>query len=345
MGNSAQKCYKKGEDFEVQHQYEKALDLYQQALNLDSSFQMAQYKEADILQILGHKQEALKKWILYIQTYPDDQWGYNNLGLLYYDTFDYEKSIECYNKAVQLDKNEGCFYHNRGLAYQYNYNLQEAVKDFDKALEIHEDLILALSEKALVYVHTQQYDKAVQFMPNLQEKLQKLSDFHLSAGQQEDFIRTVQIIEVYEELVKENQIFLNSELRVENLQKKIQNLDNDNDYQTQLKQKHFKINQTIFSDQNFDPLKNLAQKDKENLLKQQKINKNIKIRENKTDITGYKLAKNYSQELKQNGDNKDQICQNKNQDEINQKFQYNQTIVNLLEFHNKVRFKNIHGDK
>lgn len=67
---------------------------------------------------------------------------YNNTGLDYFSAGDYEMAIDCYNKAIKLEKKgitdiEVCYF-NRGRAYYKLQKYEQAVGDYTKALEIKE---------------------------------------------------------------------------------------------------------------------------------------------------------------------------------------------------------------
>lgn len=65
---------------------------------------------------------------------------YNNNGLELYDLGEYEKAIELYDKAINLENKgirdvEVCYY-NRGRAYFKIGNYEKAIGDYTKAIEI-----------------------------------------------------------------------------------------------------------------------------------------------------------------------------------------------------------------
>ena len=48
----------------------------------------------------------------------------------------YDKAIEEYNKAIEIDPNDASIYVNRGRAKQENGDYREAIKDYSKAIEV-----------------------------------------------------------------------------------------------------------------------------------------------------------------------------------------------------------------
>ena len=70
----------------------------------------------------------------------------HNIATIYDDDLkNYEKAIEYYTKAIEIDKNNALYYRNRGKSYDQVFNqLENAINDFKRAIEIenfYEDYI------------------------------------------------------------------------------------------------------------------------------------------------------------------------------------------------------------
>ena len=60
-------------------------------------------------------------------------------GLLFYDRMDYDRSIESFNRVLELapyGKDNNIVYYNRGMAHFKNRQYDESIYDFTKALEL-----------------------------------------------------------------------------------------------------------------------------------------------------------------------------------------------------------------
>lgn len=60
-------------------------------------------------------------------------------GLLFYDRMEYDKSIESFNRVLELapyGKDNNIVYYNRGMAHFKNRQYDESIYDFTKALEL-----------------------------------------------------------------------------------------------------------------------------------------------------------------------------------------------------------------
>ena len=67
--------------------------------------------------------------------------AYNNLGLAYENSKEFDKAIESFSKAIDNapDKTSQRFaelYNNRGTCYQIMQRFEEALNDYAKAIEI-----------------------------------------------------------------------------------------------------------------------------------------------------------------------------------------------------------------
>lgn len=61
--------------------------------------------------------------------------AFNNLGLSFFESGEFEEALFNYGKAISLDQTP-VHYNNRGLAYYHFDKLTEAKEDFDKAIEL-----------------------------------------------------------------------------------------------------------------------------------------------------------------------------------------------------------------
>lgn len=94
-----------------------------------------------------------------------------NKGNEAYKSKDFEKAIQHYEKAIQLNPNEPAYYNNKAAAYLELKNPDKAIESCNKAIEIykspaHSDapkLAKALARKASAYALKQNYDEAISF--------------------------------------------------------------------------------------------------------------------------------------------------------------------------------------
>lgn len=75
---------------------------------------------------------------------------------------DLNKAIECYTKAIELDKNYVTAYNNRGSAYDEIQQYENALKNFTLALEMEPENAITLNNLGLAYEHSGLLDKAIE---------------------------------------------------------------------------------------------------------------------------------------------------------------------------------------
>ena len=83
-------------------------------------------------------------------------------GNFYFDAEDYNKAVEYYNKAVELNPNYGTAWNNIGVAYYNLGNYNKAVEYYNKSLELNPDYDIAWNNLGLAYRRLGNYNKAVE---------------------------------------------------------------------------------------------------------------------------------------------------------------------------------------
>jgi len=76
-------------------------------------------------------------------------------------TREYDRAIEQFSQAIDLDPENPLHYVNRGNARQTNYLLKEAVEDFDHAIGLDPSSSLAFLGRGETYVKMGEYDHAI----------------------------------------------------------------------------------------------------------------------------------------------------------------------------------------
>ncbi len=153
--------------------YDKALDAYEHAIQLDPNLADAYYYKGYTLTNLNRYQEALDAYERAIQLAPNDAVAYNGKGYVLYNLNRYDDALAAYDHAIQLDPNLAPTYNNKGYAL-YNLNrYQEALEAYDHAIQLDSNYAYAYIGKgnALSYLKRYDealvtYDRAIQLDPN-----------------------------------------------------------------------------------------------------------------------------------------------------------------------------------
>lgn len=100
-------------------------------------------------------------WVATAISSPTDPHSWNNMGDVYGRHGEYEKSIEAFTRATQINPNYADAYHNIGNTYVHMKKYQEAIPFFEKALSINPSLWESYQDLAFIAVANKEYDKAI----------------------------------------------------------------------------------------------------------------------------------------------------------------------------------------
>lgn len=103
-------------------------------------------------------EEAL--WIATVKTSPSGSPIHNNMGNVYFQKGEYEKSIAEFQLAAQINPGYADAYHNLGNVYYQLKKIPEATENFQKALAINPRLWQSHQNLAAIYFSQQSYDMA-----------------------------------------------------------------------------------------------------------------------------------------------------------------------------------------
>jgi serine/threonine protein kinase len=79
---------------------------------------------------------AIEAYTKAIELNPTDFSFYNNRGIVYHTRKKYPEAINDFSKAVELNPNSSFTYSNRGVAYEDSGNIEQAIADYRKAVEL-----------------------------------------------------------------------------------------------------------------------------------------------------------------------------------------------------------------
>ncbi|BAQ64803.1 tetratricopeptide repeat protein [Geminocystis sp. NIES-3709] len=107
----------------------------------------------------GEYQKAIDSYNIAIELDPSYTNAYYGRGLAYDNLEEYRKAIDSYNKAIELEPNDADVYFNRGLVYENLKQYQKAINDYNKAIELNPNDVSAYDNRAYAYTQLQEYEK------------------------------------------------------------------------------------------------------------------------------------------------------------------------------------------
>ncbi|GLB53089.1 hypothetical protein NBRC110019_21290 [Neptunitalea chrysea] len=122
------------------------------------------FYKAYALDEIGKTEKAIKYYNKSIQgESDDDKSAYNNLGNIYKDQKEYEKAIQNYKKAIQIDPNFAYPYNGLGTVYCNQKKYEKAIQYYEKAIKINPDYLTPYNGLGTVYCNQKKYEKAIQY--------------------------------------------------------------------------------------------------------------------------------------------------------------------------------------
>jgi len=157
-----------GFEYEKKHDYEKALQAYQRAIELHPAYDEVYYNMANIYIEQKKYDLALAMFDRAIEIKGNYAMAYHNRALLYAMIGENDKAIRDLDKAIELQPDYTLAYRNRGYYYTLKQNFERAIVDYNRALELNPEYDVVWSERGACYARLGDYEKAI---PDYREAL------------------------------------------------------------------------------------------------------------------------------------------------------------------------------
>ena len=144
-----------------QGDYNGAIKLHDEALNLNPNNELAYYGRGTIYGELGQYEQAIQDLNKTLQLNSNNSYAYYNRGRIYILQQQYERAIQDYNKAIQLNPNDSDVYYNRGNAYQGLMQYEQAIQDYSKAIKINPNDAVAYYNRGFIYCRLRNFKQAI----------------------------------------------------------------------------------------------------------------------------------------------------------------------------------------
>ena len=132
-------------------EYEKAIDNYGKAIQLNPGDPKAYTNMAGSLAMLGRLDEAEEACLKSIELAPGSHEGYLNLGTVFFKRKDYESALINFQKALSIKPAEVTTIKNMAVVFEETGRIDEAIEWYKEALKIapHETRIYITIGRAL----------------------------------------------------------------------------------------------------------------------------------------------------------------------------------------------------
>ena len=153
--------YSRGIEYGDLGQWDKAIDDYSTAIEIDPKFSDAYSSRGIEYGDLGQWDKAIDDYNRSIEIDPKIPMTYSDCGIAYGNLGQWNKAIANYNKAIEIDPKFAQAYSNRGIALSNLGQFNEAISDFSKAIEINPKYVEAYSNRGIAYRNLRQFEKSI----------------------------------------------------------------------------------------------------------------------------------------------------------------------------------------
>jgi tetratricopeptide (TPR) repeat protein len=174
--NKVKKYFEEGNKFYDEQNYEKALDCFQKAIELNPQYAEAYKRIGNIYFALQDYEKVIKYNKKAIKYKPDYIDAYFNAGLACHYKQDYNNVIKYFKKVIELDPNETEAYNYIGVAYIQKYEDDIAIEYFKKGIEQNPNDAYAYFSIGLVY-NNKNDAKTIEYL----QKAIKLNPKHIDS--------------------------------------------------------------------------------------------------------------------------------------------------------------------
>jgi len=143
--------------------YDKAMENYNIALKLDTTDAISFYNRGYLHDMLSNYKGVIADMSRAAQLGIENHLLYNFLGAAYYHEQNISKSIECFEKAVQLNPGYIESYNNLGAIYGSIMDIDKANFYTDKALAMQPNNTESLRNKGIIYFKQSNYNEACRY--------------------------------------------------------------------------------------------------------------------------------------------------------------------------------------
>lgn len=157
-------------------QYDEALDMFRQALKINSDFAPVHCNMGNALQEKGDLDSAIKCFTKALKIRPDFADAYSNMGNALKLKGDLDGAIASYRQALEIETNLPNIYNNLALVLKKQGQIDQAISNFEHALQLnpHSAMVYgnmgnALQEKGDLEAAIESYKRALKINPDYPE--------------------------------------------------------------------------------------------------------------------------------------------------------------------------------
>ncbi len=149
-----------GDDFRNKHNYHKAIEYYDKAINLKPESLKPQVKKAEVLLEYGEPQKASEVILNAVRMGKESSDAWTTLGKIFHVLEKYDDEIEAYERALDINEDNTEAWNLKGAALYEGGLYDEADLCFDRVLEVEPKDYRAWNNKGLCLMKKGDLDNA-----------------------------------------------------------------------------------------------------------------------------------------------------------------------------------------
>lgn len=158
----AEDFYNLGRSRVEQKEYESAMEVFNQAIDIDPNKPEYYVSRAWLYHLMGNDTYAFKDYEKALDIDPKHSSAYNSRGYVYYKRQEYDKAIDEYKRAIKIKSTSFTYRTNLGSAYREKGEYEKALEIYSAILKNCQACSDQLVERGYTYYLMGDYDRAME---------------------------------------------------------------------------------------------------------------------------------------------------------------------------------------
>ncbi len=152
----------RGLTYEKLQKYDKALEDYNQALELAPHYALAYNNRGSVYAELQQYDNAIADFNHAIREQSNYAEAYANRGAAYGNINQHKKALKDLTQSIEIEPHNAHAYYNRGIVYDDLQQHEKALKDFTRAIEFAPNHEFLYARRAKTYLQRHKYEEALE---------------------------------------------------------------------------------------------------------------------------------------------------------------------------------------
>jgi tetratricopeptide (TPR) repeat protein len=152
---------KEGDEHFLKDEYDKAIECYDRAIEVDPYLVDAWHKKGNALYNKENYDEAIECYDRASLINPNHFDSWYKKGLTYKKKNNHDQAIKCYDRAIQIRATSSSAWYEKGISLSYFKRHEDAIKCYDNAIELNPKHAEAWYRKGYAFYEMQQDDEAL----------------------------------------------------------------------------------------------------------------------------------------------------------------------------------------